>query len=65
MTPGVQPGRERHRPNLFGCRRGVDDGRPQVRNVIEQLKQLAELKDRGIFTDEEFAAQKARILGTS
>jgi hypothetical protein len=31
---------------------------------IEQLKQLAELKQQGILTDEEFAAQKAKILGT-
>lgn len=31
---------------------------------IEQLKQLAALKDQGILTDEEFAAQKAKILGT-
>jgi Short C-terminal domain len=30
---------------------------------IEQLKQLAALKDQGILTDEEFAAQKAKILG--
>ena len=32
-------------------------------DVIEQLKQLAELKYQGILTDEEFAAQKARVLG--
>ena len=31
---------------------------------IEQLKELAALKEQGILTDEEFAAQKARILGT-
>jgi hypothetical protein len=31
--------------------------------VIEQLKQLAELHNQGILTDEEFAAQKAKILG--
>jgi hypothetical protein len=31
---------------------------------IEQLKQLASLKEQGILTDEEFAAQKAKILGT-
>lgn len=31
---------------------------------IEQLKQLADLKAQGILTDEEFAAQKARILGS-
>ena len=31
---------------------------------IAQLKELAELKAQGILTDEEFAAQKAQILGT-
>ena len=30
--------------------------------IIEQLKQLAELSDQGILTNEEFQAQKARIL---
>jgi hypothetical protein len=30
--------------------------------AIEQLKQLAALKDQGILTEEEFAAQKAKIL---
>jgi hypothetical protein len=31
---------------------------------IEQLKELGALKQQGILTDEEFAAQKARILGS-
>jgi hypothetical protein len=31
---------------------------------IEQLKELAGLKAQGVLTDEEFAAQKARILGS-
>jgi hypothetical protein len=31
---------------------------------IQQLKDLAALKDQGILTDEEFAAQKAKILGS-
>jgi hypothetical protein len=31
--------------------------------AIEQLKQLAALKDQGILTEEEFTAQKAKILG--
>jgi hypothetical protein len=30
---------------------------------IEQLKELAALKDQGVLTEEEFAEQKARILG--
>ena len=31
---------------------------------IEQLKQLAELKNQGILTDAEFQAQKAKILAS-
>ena len=34
------------------------------RDLVQQLKDLAELKDQGILTEEEFAAQKARILGS-
>jgi Short C-terminal domain len=30
---------------------------------IAQLRELAALKDQGILTEEEFAAQKAKILG--
>ena len=30
---------------------------------IAQLKELGELRDSGVLTDEEFAAQKAKILG--
>ena len=29
---------------------------------VEQLKELAALKDQGVLTDDEFAAEKARIL---
>jgi hypothetical protein len=31
---------------------------------IQQLKDLADLKEQGILTDAEFAAQKAKILGS-
>ena len=34
-------------------------------NMVEQLKDLAQLKQDGILTEEEFSAQKARILGTA
>ena len=33
-------------------------------DLVQQLKDLADLKDQGILTEEEFAAQKARILGS-
>jgi hypothetical protein len=36
---------------------------PAAGDTIEQLKQLGELRDNGVLTDEEFAAQKAKILG--
>ena len=38
--------------------------RPVAPDPIEQLKQLAELKNQGILTDAEFQAQKARILAS-
>jgi hypothetical protein len=40
----------------------VADPGPQV-DVADQLRKLAELRDQGILTDEEFAAQKAKLLG--
>jgi Short C-terminal domain len=32
-------------------------------DTVTQLERLAKLKDQGILTDEEFTAQKAKILG--
>ncbi len=33
-------------------------------DMIERLQKLGELRDSGVLTDEEFAAQKARILAS-
>jgi hypothetical protein len=33
-------------------------------SMFDQLKELGELKAQGILTEEEFAAQKAKILGS-
>jgi hypothetical protein len=33
-------------------------------DTVEQLKQLGQLREQGILTDEEFAAQKAKVLGS-
>jgi hypothetical protein len=35
----------------------------QGQDVVEQIKQLADLHQQGILTDDEFAAQKAKLLG--
>jgi hypothetical protein len=32
-------------------------------DLADQLRKLADLRDAGILTDEEFAAQKAKLLG--
>ena len=37
---------------------------PAPRTRSQQLKELAALRDQGILTDAEFAAQKAKVLGT-
>ena len=39
----------------------ADDAGPPV-DMLEQLRQLGELKAQGILTEAEFEAQKARIL---
>lgn len=36
---------------------------PAQDDTVEQLQQLAALKDQGILTEEEFAAKKKQILG--
>jgi hypothetical protein len=36
---------------------------PQQDDVYVQIRKLAELKDAGILTDEEFSAKKAQLLG--
>ncbi len=37
---------------------------PAAPDPVAQLKEMAELHSQGILTDEEFAAQKAKILAT-
>jgi type II secretory pathway pseudopilin PulG len=35
-----------------------------AKDTVTQLKELAELKSQGILTEEEFQAQKAKVLAT-
>jgi Short C-terminal domain len=36
---------------------------PPQDDLVTKLTQLAELHDKGVLTDEEFSAQKAKLLG--
>ena len=36
---------------------------PPQQDMVQQLKDLAALREQGVLTDEEFEAQKARVLG--
>ena len=36
---------------------------PPPADPVEQLRKLGELRDSGVLTEEEFAAQKAKLLG--
>jgi hypothetical protein len=37
---------------------------PAAADPVQQLKELGELRDKGVLTEEEFAAQKAKLLGS-
>jgi hypothetical protein len=37
---------------------------PQTSSMIDQLNQLADLHQRGVLTDDEFASAKAKLFGT-
>jgi len=49
-------------PPAYAAQPAAPVAAPPV-DVVGQLKSLAELKDQGILTEAEFAAQKAKILG--
>jgi hypothetical protein len=42
-----------------------DDFAPLPEEAFDELEKLGQLKDKGILTQEEFDAQKAKILGTT
>ena len=49
---------EEYAPPLPSAQPGGDG-----QSRVEKLKELASLKDQGVLTEEEFAAQKAKLLG--
>ena len=59
MTPGVPFGAPMAPPPAPVA----PPAAPPQTDMVEQLRKLGELRDAGILTEEEFAAQKAKILG--
>jgi hypothetical protein len=52
------------RPTYVQPTMPMPPGVPPPVDVADQLRRLAELKDSGVLTEEEFQAQKAKLLGT-
>lgn len=68
FSPPDQPAFEAVRQAVVEAIAATQSSRPlvpppiQQPNAIEQLTRLADLRDRGALTEEEFATQKARLL---
>jgi hypothetical protein len=60
MTPGMPYGAPYGAPPPQAAPAAAPPPQP---DMVEQLKKLGELRDAGILTEEEFAAQKAKLLG--
>ena len=75
----VAGGVQRHQAKKYGAQQQAAEPQPEVvyaaapapepaggmtADAIQQLKDLAALKDQGILTEDEFAAQKAKILAS-
>lgn len=42
----------------------TSDGMPSSTLIADELRKLADLRNEGVLTDDEFVAQKSRLLGT-
>ena len=61
--PGAALGRAGARSRLRPTQQPPPQAPAPAADPIEQLTKLGELRDKGVLTEEEFAAQKAKILG--
>ena len=43
--------------------RQADSGTQEQADPVEQIRELSELRERGILTEEEFTAEKKKLLG--
>ena len=50
-------------PDEHAASERSDQGAAEPGDPIEQIKQLSELREQGILTEEEFTAEKKKLLG--
>jgi hypothetical protein len=62
VYPGASPRAGPRRKRLHSAPAAAPPA-PAAESTIDQLKELGELKSQGVITEEEFAAQKAKLLG--
>jgi Short C-terminal domain len=56
----------RERPDFRGAQAvRTEDTPPPSASVADELMKLAQLRDSGVLTEQEFAAQKAKLLGNA
>jgi hypothetical protein len=58
------PPQEQYPPQQAYAAPPAQPAAPSQDDIIAQLQKLGELKAAGVLTEEEFAAQKAKILGS-
>jgi hypothetical protein len=59
-TRGAEPDQEQQATEASGQEPPPEPGL----DPVDQLKQLHELREQGILTEEEFSAEKKKLLGT-
>lgn len=58
----IQPAFESFKEQGYRLAKPLDAPPPDEENLLEQLKKLGELKEKGLLTEEEFAVQKKKLL---
>ncbi len=60
---GSQAGQPQQQAEAQPPEPAAESPAPEAADPIEQIKELSELRDQGILTEEEFTAEKKKLLG--
>ena len=64
LSGDIRAGRNRSSDRLRQVTKGLRIGRGGAGSSVDELAKLADLHKQGVLSDEEFAAQKAKILAS-